>query len=257
MIIATLLAKAYGSFSTRAFESLLIALCKDLEVRIRVLGIKGRDWIQAEVTGEDEVAAINLLDREIGLAPVSGEKIHKFALLQGRVVNSAKSKTELHVDIGVFEPHIRDAAIPLGRLQAQLSDGNSIPFQRLIDLFGLRDYAPLCIKVLDDLDSERDVWEAELSEWQLAKYSVWLYSNTDRLIVLGANRGEVEVAVERARHWRDIIGIETLGPLEHAIVCKLGTDAVGLVPKVGPYLGAATLAPLSPRKIRQLVTRRS
>jgi len=46
-----------------------------------------------------------------------------------------------------------------------------------------------------------------------------------------------------------------LGWLEHAIVCKLGTDAVGLIPAVGRFLRTATLAPFSPRKIRQIIER--
>jgi hypothetical protein len=76
-------------------------------------------------------------------------------------------------------------------------------------------------------------------------------------MVYGANSKEVVNAVERAYHFRDVSQIETLGPLEHALSCKLGTDAVGLVPKLGPHLAAANLAPFSPRKIKQLIDRPS
>jgi hypothetical protein len=75
--------------------------------------------------------------------------------------------------------------------------------------------------------------------------------------VFGASRNEIANAVERAHHFRDVSQIETLGPLEHVLLCKLGTDAVGLVPKLGPYLRAANFAPFSPRKIRQLIDRPS
>jgi hypothetical protein len=112
---------------------------------------------------------------------------------------------------------------------------------------------PLHIKLVADLNTEKSFWEAELSEKQLSQFSEWLRSNLDRLIVLGASISEVERALNRARHFRDVAKIETLGSFEHAILCKLGTDAAGLVPRLGPHLRSATLAPFSPRKINTQV----
>ena len=257
MTVATLLEKAYGSFSTRSFEAVLLALCQDLRVKVRVQGTADRRWIQIEVSGEDEAVALRLLDREIGLAPISEERIERFSAFRGKVVDSTKSKTGLRVDVGLLDPEIHDAVIPLWRLQAQLGDGKKIPLQRLIELFCLFDFAPVSIKIVGDLSCEKGVYEAELSEVQLSKFSGWLNSNLDRLIVLGASRKEVERAIERTHHFRDVFEIETLGPLEHALLCKLGTDAVGLLPKLGPYLAVANLAPFSPRKIKQLIERPS
>ena len=73
--------------------------------------------------------------------------------------------------------------------------------------------------------------------------------------MVGASQNEVETAVERARHFRDIIKIESLGLFEHAVICKLGTDAIGLIPRLGSYLRVASLAPFSPRRIRELIKR--
>jgi len=56
-------------------------------------------------------------------------------------------------------------------------------------------------------------------------------------------------------HGRDAVRVESLGLLEHALICKLGTDAVGLVPKLGPHMPTAVLAPFSPRRIRQAINR--
>jgi len=249
----TLLEKAYGSFSIKSFEAILSSLCKDLKAEVKIKGKTTRDWVQIEVMGEDESVALRLLDREIGLTPVSIEKIGKFSVLRGKVVDSGRWEDELHVDIGVFAPRVYDAFIPLWRLRAQLADGRNLSLQRLIEMFCLSDFAPLKIKLVSELNVEEGSWEAELSEEQLSKFSDGLTANLDRLMVLGANRKEVEVAVEKARHFRDVVRIETLGPLEHAIICKLGTDAVGLTPKLGPYMRAAYLAPFSPRKIKQVI----
>jgi hypothetical protein len=47
---------------------------------------------------------------------------------------------------------------------------------------------------------------------------------------------------------RDILGIEPLGLFEHAATCKLGTDAEGLIPKIGKSLRNSTLQVFSPRR---------
>jgi hypothetical protein len=75
----------------------------------------------------------------------------------------------------------------------------------------------------------------------------------DRLIILGAAAGSVRRAVEVSRHFRDVVTIEALGLFEHAVLCKLGTDAVGLIPAIGRILRTAAMAPFSPRKIRHAI----
>lgn len=255
MTAITLLEKGYGSFSLPNLETMLSSVCEDLQVKIKVQGKTTRDWIRIEVTGEDESVALRLLDREIGLAPTSTESVGKFSAVRGKVIDSVRSTTELRIDVGVFVPKVCDAVIPRQRLQAQLTDGKNLSLQRLIKLFCLYDFTPLHIKIVADLNVEKGFWEAELSETQLCRFSGWLGSNLDRLIVLGASQGEVEASVERSRHSRDILRIETLGPFEHAILCKLGTDGVGLMPKLGPYLRHAYFEPFSPRKIKEEIKR--
>lgn len=214
-----------------------------------------RNWIQIDLAGEDETVALKLLDREIGLAPISTNKVERFSNLKGRIIDSDKATTSLRIDVGVFEPRVCDAVVSHQRLQAQLTDGKNVPLQSLVKLFCLNDFMPLLVKIVSDLDDEKGVWQAELSEMQLSIFSGWLRSSLDRLIVLGASNREVELAVERSRHFRDVIRIEALGLGDQAIVCKLGTDAVGLVPKIGPYMRHAFLAPFSPRKVREEIDR--
>lgn len=251
MTLITLLEKAYGSYSTRSFENVLESLCQGLKVNIKVRGRTAQDWIPVEVYGDDEPVAQRILDREIGLAPTSADKVSKFADVRGKIFNSGESTNELYVDIGVFTPHVYPAIIPLSTLRAQLMDGKNMTLQHTIGLYCLRDHIPLRIKILAELDPERRTWNAELSEAQLSLFSTWFRSNLDRLIVLGASRMEIEAAVQRAGHLRDIVKIETLGPFEHALECKLGTDAVGLVPKLGGRLRQSSLLPFNPRRIKE------
>jgi hypothetical protein len=251
----TLLEKIYGPFSQQLFESKLHSLCEDLMVEAKVVGKTSRGWVQVELTGEDQKVAIEFLDREIGLAPVSIDKVKKFSAIRGRVIFAGEKEQELLVDIGVSSPRVYDATIPLERLQAQLADGKKLSLRRLIELFCLYDYMPLHVKLTRDVKSEEAQMEAELSETQLSRFIQWINSSLDRLIVLGATRSQVEHAIKVSGHTRDLVRVEPLGLLEHAVVCKLGTDAIGLTPKLGPHLYIATLAPFSPRKIRQTINR--
>jgi len=246
----TLLEKAYGGFSAQAFEPILKSLCKGLKVQVNVEGKTAQEFVQAEVNGEDESVALQLLNSEFGLAPNNAHNVEKFSVWRGRIVDSEKNATELVVDIGVSTPKIAYARIPLQSLQSQLADGKSLPLQRLTQLFCLLGYMPLYVKIVDN-----EAFSAELSERQLAFFTDWLRSMLDRLVILGAQQREVKKAIEASKHFRDVVRVESLGWLEHVAVCKLGTDAVGLIPAIGRFLRTAILAPFSPRRIKQIVDR--
>lgn len=246
-----LLEKVYGSFSPKNFEPTLKSMCKGLKIKLKVLGATKRGWIQLEISGEDETVATHFLNREVGLAPISTNKLTKFSTWRGKIISPRKSEMELYVDIGVISPEPLDVKIPLKTLQAQLVDGGKIALKRITELFSLYQNFPLEIK-LTNLDVKRGVVEAELSESQHAKFRSWITCALDRLIVLGASLPEVKKAIQKSKHHRDTVEIESLGLLEHAVACKLGTDAKGLIPELGALLQTATLAPFSPTRILQL-----
>jgi len=243
----------YGSFAPKAFEPLFRSLCRGLRVRLEVVGKTDRGWIEIEVSGEDESAALNLLGREMGLAPTSIDKLKKSSAVTGRVFSSGQSEDGLCVDVGVLSPQTCDAVIPLKSLQAQLADGKKLSLLQLTELFCFCDNMPVSVKVVGDIDTEGKHVEAELSEAHLSQITRWARSNLDRLVVLGVPLAKVEHAITASKHARDIIRIEPLGLLEHAVLCKLGTDAKGILPKLGSLLSDATLEPFSSRKIRGLV----
>lgn len=249
----TLLEKLYSSGSPETFETLYSSLVSGLQVQLRFAGTTNRGWIQLDVSGEDETAALSLLNREAGLAPVSVDNLKKFSVARGKIVSSSKNADELYVDLGVFSPHVLDAVLPEKLLRGQLVDGKELPLQTLVELFCLYDNVPLEVKIVQDVGSGNKTVEACLSEAQLSLFNRWVSCGFDRLIVLGSTFSEVERAVKLSRHFRDVIKVEPLGVLEQSILCKLGTDAVGLIPKLGRYLKFAVLAPFSPKKIVETV----
>jgi hypothetical protein len=66
---------------------------------------------------------------------------------------------------------------------------------------------------------------------------------------LGATGSELAVVLERTRLNRDVIDVEKLGLFEYALTCKLGTDAAGLIPKIGRYMRNAEFVVFNPKRI--------
>jgi hypothetical protein len=107
---------------------------------------------------------------------------------------------------------------------------------------------PFTIKIIN-IDKEKGILEAEVAEKQRRQYVEWTEALLDRLLVFGASLNLIELAIEKAGFNRDVVNIEPLGGFEYAVVCKLGTDAVGLIPRLGKNLGNASLAVFSPKRI--------
>ena len=255
MVNVTLLEKVYGRRSAKEFQRTFAEMCRGLNVKLKVLTCAPRGWIRLEVKGEDEKAALNFLKEEVGLAPVSIKNIRPGDIIRGRVISS-KSKLELKLDLGVYKPEIIDAILPLRHLQAQLADGKKLALKTIIELYGLYPNLPLEIKV-HRLDVESELIEAHLSEQQVLLFDRWIRQTLERLIILGVTREEIEYAIKTLGLSRDIYAIESLGLLEHAAICKLGTEARGIIPKLGPKLQNAVLTPFTPTKIQQTIERKT
>ena len=249
MPTVTVLEKLYGSTSPAKFEKLYSRLVDGLDVQLRFAGTTERGWIKLDVSGDDKTVALSLLDREAGLAPASLDELEKFSVLQGKIVFSNKSDTELYVDLGVDFSENCDAVVSRNQLCTQLADGKNLSLQILVELFCLYDNMPIEVKIIEKANKKSKNVKAVLSEQQLCLFRSAVSSRFDRLIVLGALVSDIENTIKLSRHSRDIIKTESLGVLEHVILCKLGTDAVGLIPKLGRYLKPAVLVPFSPKKI--------
>ncbi len=245
-----LLQKIYGKVSLEEFGKFLKNVCGDLSVDFTGLSAVENGWVKGKVSGRDEQVAVRLLEREVGLAPVSTGSVVRFSVLRGRVVFSGRSRLEAFVDVGVFSPKPVLAQIPLHTLQGQLADGGRLALGRLVELFVLLDNFPLEVRVTGIGEC---VLETELTERQVGVFNRWIDAGLDRLVVLGALAGDLTEAVRRARVEGDVLGVEPLGFLEHVVICKLGTDGVGLVPRLGKLLRGAVLGVFSPRAMLRVL----
>lgn len=251
MQTVTLQEKLYGKNSINLLESQLRSLCEGLQATIKVVELTDRGWIRVNISGEDETAALNLLEERLSFAPIEMKNVKIGSVQKGKIVDFGKSSREVHVDIGVLIPKPMDASILVQHLQARLIDGKKLPLQRVAKLFCLIDNFPIRI-LIKRLDDERNHFVAELSEEQIALFAEWIRTNLERLFVFGAFFENVRKAVKMSNHSRDVAEIESLGLLEHSVVCKLGTYAAGLVPEIGRLLPNAALKVFSPREIQRV-----
>jgi hypothetical protein len=252
MTTLVLLTKINNNNQLKQIDRTLKLAFEDLDVETKILSTPADRWPQLVLAGEDEGIAASYISKEIGICPTSLENISKFSVLKGYITNLEKSKEELSIDVGILKPEIIHATIPLRHLQAQLVDGRKFALRKIAELFGFCEDLPICVKV-SLLNEDENRIDAELSPNQIEKYQVWRESLLDRLLILGPSLYETQMTLEHAKLERDVIGVETLGMFEHALTCKLGTDAAGLIPKIGRNLRNAKFAVFNPRRINEFL----
>jgi hypothetical protein len=248
MTTLTLLAKIYSSSQLKQIVSSLASPFEGLDVEIRTLGVTAEKWAQIALSGEDENIAVNYITKNIGTCPTNLESITKYATVKGYLVNPRESNENLLVDIGVFQPNTIYAAVPVSELQARLLDGKNVELKKIAELFGFCENLPISIRIVK-VDQANGFIQGELSTAQLKKYEIWRESLLDRLIVIGASLQKIKKTVEYAELDRDVINVEALGVFEYALTCKLGTDAAGLISKIGRTLRNASFSVFSPKRI--------
>jgi hypothetical protein len=238
----TLLVKASNLGQVKQIDELLKMQFEELDVEVKVTINSANKWVKVSVSGEDEAIAKSYINKEIGTCPTSLENAKSIPVLKGYVSKLDFSKEELIVDVGIFEPKIVMATVPLACLQAQLVNGRKVDLKKIVDAYCLAERLPLSIKTISPAAEEGEVLQAELSAEQVEKLHNWQQSLLDRLIIFGASKEKIESVLERTRLNRDVIDIETLGMFEHALTCKLGTNAAGLVSIMGRYLRNSVFA---------------
>jgi hypothetical protein len=254
MTTLTLLVKASNLGQAKQIDELLKTQFENLDVEVQVLTNKANRWVQVSLTGEDEAIATSYINKEIGTCPTNLENAKNYPVLRGYVSKVDLNKQELVVDVGIFEPKIVLATVPLAILQAQLVEGRKVDLKKIAETYALAERSPLSVKSVLPITEEIEELQAELTAQQVEKLHGWQLSLLDRLIILGASREIIDSVLERTRLTRDVIDIETLGMFEHALTCKLGTDAAGLVSIMGRYLRNSVFVVFNAKKSLDLLS---
>jgi hypothetical protein len=251
MTTLTLLVKSSRAWQLKAIDEMLQTQFEELDVEARVLTNSKTKWVQIELSGEDETIATNYINKIFGACPVSVENAKAMESLNGYISQVDSNKQELRVDIGVFEPKVAQAVLSVASLQTALVNGKKFTLQQIAELFGLAEGVPVSVKVNWEHSSEEEL-SAELSEEQIVKLVSWQMSLLDRLIILGTSKETVTEVLERTHLGRDVIDVEALSAFDFALTCKLGTDATGLVPRMGRYMRGTVFVVFNADKLMAL-----
>ncbi|WP_297070747.1 DUF2110 family protein [Thermococcus sp.] len=232
MVGVVILEKVYGDRSGfLKLDKKLRALLGDLEVEWKLSAVK-KNWVKVSLSGDDEEISANVVREEFGEVPYSLKKIEEGKAYRGRFIDLGKVGYGAYVDVGIFLPRPKDALLPLYYLKEQFSE---FPVREMISNFGWIDNLPVEVRVRRVEFGTREV-EVEFSGSQLRLLKSWLSDGYDKLFVAGTVSENVESALIRTGHGRDIKRLEELGLMESLLILKKGTQAPGIIREIGPHL---------------------
>ena len=240
-----------GKVSVKEFsatlEESLSKLREELSATTKLVQLSGNEWAKVEIQGEDSEVVTELISREFGRAQSDLAQIRVQENYEG-IVDAVGAN--LSVDIGVQKPTRLSVNLDLKGLRAQLSDGKPLSCKEVADLYCIRPGSRLAVRITR-LDLDRRTIEAWLADSQIQLFSQWITSGLERIQVFTCTRQSLENALRKAALERDVISVETNTLTTHSVVCKLGTDAIGLIPKLGSKLRKSELEPFVPKRILQ------
>jgi len=190
-------------------------------------------WLQVRARGEDADAFLNLLKQEYGEASVSRASLEKWDVVRGFVAGAGRIGYGVYVDIGIQDPRPKDALYPLHRMRAQLADGEPRSAREILDANALVDFVPLKM-IVTELEGENI--SVELDDVARDNLVSWRKYPFDRVIVVGADKAFVENAVRASGLESDIVKVESLSLFVQSVLCKIGTEAPGVIAKIGNQL---------------------
>jgi len=229
-----------------ALERELSLLKGDLSASTSLLGFSKMGWTIVDVAGDDSEIVSELITRKLGLAQTDVSGVERLGNYDGVV--AGKTEGNLVIDIGLENPRPITVKVKLGSLRAQLCDGKVLSMEEITEHYCLFPSTKVAVRITD-LEPESGLAEGWLADSQLDQFTNWISMRLDRIQVFDCSAREVEAAIRKANLERDIVSVEQMTLITHLVICKLGTDAIGLMPKLGSVLRRRELKPFIPRRI--------
>ncbi len=215
----------------------------ELNASITMDGFSNSGWTQLHVTGEDSEITAELISKKFSLAHTTPHEIELPGNYPAQIVGS--NERGLKLDLG-FGTKSSECLIPTSNLNTQLADGKNLPLRQLVECYCLYPGVRVAIRVDRKTGYAVQGW---LSDDFLDTLADWVTTGLDRILVFECFKREAESAALKAHLSRDVIAIDSVTLTIQSIVCKLGTDAVGLIPQLGRILRKQPLKPFQPNKI--------
>jgi hypothetical protein len=207
-----------------------------------------RGWTTINVEGDDSEVLVELLSRKFGLAVTDANKIESYGNYRGFIQDIS---SDLLVDVGIELPEAILVTVKSSSLLAQLADGKrSLPANYVADCYGMLPDLPISIRLSKPVTSATPL-QGWLSDSQISLFSDWIRCGLERIQAFDCLPGQLSHAIREARLERDIVSTDHLSLTTHSLVCKIGTNAVGLIPRLGAILRRSRLVPFVPQRIEE------
>jgi hypothetical protein len=225
-------------------EKALDELKSELKATTTLDGFTSNGWARIEIDGPDSEIMEELIINEYGLAHTDARDIEIQGVYESIITGS--NAQGLEFDVGLEKPSHAKCLVPATHLITQLADGKSIPCREIIEDYCLFPGVRFSVRIARKTENEIEAW---LADSQIERLSSWVTTGLDRIEIFDCYKQEVEGAIIKARLPRDIISADQITLTVQSITCKLGTDAVGLIPKLGSVLKRQKLRPFIPKRI--------
>ena len=249
VILAEKIEKSLQIDALQQFKLKLGEETKELDVDIKKLDFTLGDWLLVEYNGEDNEIFTELLRRDHGFIPIELAKVKHEQTYRGFIIGNEDRDQGLYIDIGIISPRRSYGLYPLHRIRTQLAEDKAESLKEIAKKFCLYKGIPINVRIEDIKNVKRinlaitDEQESHLKDWNRYPF--------DRVVVIGAFTNQVRKAIKRTLLSKDIIRLDPLSFTTSLLTCKLGTDAPGVISKLGQELRHAKLYSFIPKLKRE------
>jgi hypothetical protein len=220
-------------------------LTGELSASAKLAGFSATGWAEVGIEGEDSEILREIVSRKSGRAQTNLSQVEAQGNYSGIINNVDEG---LNVDIGVEKPAQIRVGVGLRALRAQLCDGKPLPAKQIAERYCMHPGWGLSVRITR-MEPTARILEGWLSDSQIQIFSDAMATRLEQIRVFDCTRQRLESALRRANLERDVISLESNTLTTHSVVCKLGTDAIGLIPKLGSMLRKSELRPFLPKRI--------
>ena len=157
----------------------------------------------------------------------------------------------IFVDCAILNPKI-DVLINLHTLRNQLCNGKERSLKEIIDAYDFIDHFPVYIKI-NYKDEVNNKLQGELANESLSLFQKVLQENIEGLFLSGDTKGQFKKALIKKGHLRDIISVIRYGFLENLVLLKQGSNAPGIITRIGNQFRNCKFSALRPERIKEIL----
>lgn len=233
-------------------EARLRKLSSSLDVSVELEGVTSNGFVRIGVQGSDSEVFTELVKRKLGLAPLDLSEVEVDDNFKAYATKIDLKRQSIEVEIGPVSTYFKSEIAREG-LIAQLCDGRNIRVDKIAQTYCIHEGVPIHVRITS-VDTDRRHIEAWISDDQASRFEQWRRERFHRVIAIGGFQDKIREAMHLSKVERDVIEVEELALTAHSLVCKLGTDAPGIIAKIGPYISNFKLYAFLPERVDKLRT---